>query len=100
MKAYNSGGVAHIFVILVLDGGELSALPLRCCTTGERNPLNHRIGGWIGPKANLDIVEKRKISCFCWDLNMYHSARSLVTKLTNISTSVFHFAEKGVLYHI
>jgi len=100
MKAYNSGGVAHVFVILVLDGGELSALPLRCCTTGERNPLNHRIGGWIVPKAKLDIVEKRKISCFCWDLNMYHSACSLVTKLTNISTSVFHFAEKGVLYHI
>ena len=29
----------------------------------------HRIGGWVGPIAGLDILEKKKI-CFCfWNLN-------------------------------
>lgn len=95
-KAYSIGGVAHSLVSLALDGGKLSASCPRCCTTGERTPHNHWIG-WVGSRANLDIVEKAKISYFCWDLNLDHSACSLATKVTNISTSVVHFAEKGVL---
>jgi hypothetical protein len=28
----------------------------------------HFIGGWVGPIAGLDIMEKRKISCPYWEL--------------------------------
>jgi hypothetical protein len=33
-----------------------------CFTSRERVPNTHWIGGWVGPRASLD-VEKRKISC-------------------------------------
>jgi hypothetical protein len=29
-------------------------------TPGERAPGTHWIGGWVGPRAGLDDVEKRK----------------------------------------
>lgn len=28
------------------------------------NPGTHCIGGWVGPGAGLDVMEKRRISCF------------------------------------
>jgi hypothetical protein len=40
-----------------------------CITLGEETPITHWIGGWVGPRASLDILEKRKISCPCWDSN-------------------------------
>jgi hypothetical protein len=41
-------------------GGEWSASrPGRF--TSERGPGTHWIGGWVGPRAGLDAVEKRKI---------------------------------------
>jgi hypothetical protein len=30
-------------------------------TPGERAPGTHWIGGWVGPRASLDDVERRKI---------------------------------------
>jgi hypothetical protein len=36
----------------------------------------HWIGDWLGPRAGLDAVEKRKISCPCRDSNPSRSARS------------------------
>jgi hypothetical protein len=30
-------------------------------TPGERAPGTHWIGGWVGPRTGLDIVEKRNI---------------------------------------
>jgi hypothetical protein len=61
MKAY--GGVhvqIHIFLTLALAGGEWSASHLCCFTPGERAPGTHWLGGWVGPRAGLDDVEKRK----------------------------------------
>jgi hypothetical protein len=29
-------------------------------TPGERTPVTHWIGGWVGPRTNLDDMEKRK----------------------------------------
>jgi hypothetical protein len=29
----------------------------------------HWIRGDVGPKAGLDVLEKRKTSCTCWELN-------------------------------
>jgi hypothetical protein len=34
-------------------------------TPGERAACTHWIGGWEGPRAELDVVENRKISCPC-----------------------------------
>jgi hypothetical protein len=55
MKAY--GGVdvyIHIFLTSALAGGEWSASRLCRFTPGT-----HWIGGWVGPRAGPDDVEKR-----------------------------------------
>jgi hypothetical protein len=61
MKAY--GGVdvyIHIFFTSTLVGGEWSASRPSRFTPGERAPGTHWVGGWVGPRASLDDVEKRK----------------------------------------
>jgi hypothetical protein len=40
--------------------GEWSALRLSRFIPGERDPCTHWLGGWVGPRAGLDDVEKRK----------------------------------------
>jgi hypothetical protein len=32
-------------------------------------PSIHWIGDWVGPRASLDPVKKRNISCPCWESN-------------------------------
>jgi hypothetical protein len=44
-----------------LDGGEWSASRSGRFTLRERAPGTHWIGGWVGPRAVLDAVVKRKI---------------------------------------
>jgi hypothetical protein len=44
-----------------LDGGEWSASRASCFTPREKAPGTHWIGGWVGPRAVLDLVVKRKI---------------------------------------
>jgi hypothetical protein len=44
-----------------LDGGEWSASRPGHFTSRERAPGTHWIGGWVGPRAVLDSVVKRKI---------------------------------------
>jgi hypothetical protein len=44
-----------------LDGGEWSASRPGRLTPRERAPGAHWIGGWVGPRAVLDAVVKRKI---------------------------------------
>jgi hypothetical protein len=50
----------HIFLTSALVGGEWSASRPGRFTPGERAPGTHWIGGWVGPRAGLDDVEKRK----------------------------------------
>jgi hypothetical protein len=38
----------------------VSFMPVRF-TTGDRAPVTHWIGGWVGPRAGLDAVDNRKI---------------------------------------
>jgi hypothetical protein len=60
MKAY--GGVdvyIHIFLTSTLVGdGQLHAPA--ALLPGERAPGIHWIGGWLGPRAGLDDMKKRK----------------------------------------
>jgi hypothetical protein len=51
-------------------GGQLDVL--------EKNPVTDLIGGMMGPGAGLDVLEKREISCRCWDWNHGPSSSSLV----------------------
>jgi hypothetical protein len=60
MKTY--GGVVvyiEIFLTWALVGGELSASRSGRFIFGERASGTHWIGGWVGPRAGLDYVEKR-----------------------------------------
>jgi hypothetical protein len=51
--------MVHPFLTLALDGVErLASRPGRFILV-ERIPGTHVIGGWVGPRAGLDIVEGR-----------------------------------------
>jgi hypothetical protein len=57
------GGVdvhIHIFLTSALVGGEWSTSRPGRSTPEERAPGTHCIGGWVGPGAGLDDVEKKK----------------------------------------
>jgi hypothetical protein len=62
MKTY--GGVdvwIHVFLTSALDGGERSSSHPGHITPGERATGTHWIEGWVGPRAGLNDVERRKI---------------------------------------
>jgi hypothetical protein len=62
MKAYRgSGGIVHAFLTSALYGGEWSASCYGRFIPRERAPGTHWTGGWVGPRAVLDAVVKRKI---------------------------------------
>jgi hypothetical protein len=52
-----------------VEGGERSASRPGRFTPGERDPSTYWIGGWVGYRAGLDVVEKRKIPNLCQELN-------------------------------
>jgi hypothetical protein len=70
MKAYWGVEVQlHAFLSSVLDGGEFSASHTGRFTPRERAPGTHWIEGWVGPRAGLNTVVKRKILSSCRDSN-------------------------------
>jgi hypothetical protein len=66
---------------LALDGGEWSASCPSPLTPRERALGTHWIGGWVGPRASLDMVLKRKIPKPHQDLNPAHPSN--ITAFTN-----------------
>jgi hypothetical protein len=48
----------HVFLTSALVGGEWSASRRGRFTPGERAAGTHWIGGWVGPRAGLDDMEK------------------------------------------
>jgi hypothetical protein len=59
MKTY--GGVdvyTRVFLTSALVGRELSASRPGRFTPGERAAGAHWIGGWVGPRAGLDDMQK------------------------------------------
>jgi hypothetical protein len=59
MKTLGSGSIAPPFLTLALDGSEWSASRSGCFTHGEI--ATQYQGGWLGPRASPDAMEKRKI---------------------------------------
>jgi hypothetical protein len=70
------GGKAPPFLTSALDGGEWSVSRRGRFTSRERVPGTHWRGGWMGPRAGLYVVEKRKISCTRRESNPSRPARS------------------------
>jgi hypothetical protein len=65
MKTYwGSGGIAPRILISVLVEGDWSALLPAASLLWERALGTHWIGGWVGPRVDLDAVAKRKKSLF------------------------------------
>jgi hypothetical protein len=61
MKTYGRLDVQiHVFLTSALFGGEWSVSRLGRLTPGERTPGSHWIGSWVGPRAGLEEVEKKK----------------------------------------
>jgi hypothetical protein len=50
---------------------------------GERVPGTHWIGGWVGPRAGLDAVEKRKILS-CRETNRAAQPVAIPTELSRL----------------
>jgi hypothetical protein len=55
-------GIAPPILTSAQGRGEWSASDFCRFTPGERAIITHWIGGWVGPRAGLDAVEKTKIS--------------------------------------
>jgi hypothetical protein len=51
----------HYSTLALDGGGEQSASHPGHFTPRERDPCIHWIKGWVGPRASLDMVSKRKI---------------------------------------
>jgi hypothetical protein len=61
MKAYGGVDVLnHVFLTSALVGGEWSASRPDRFTSGERAPGTYWKGSWVGSRAGLNDVEKRK----------------------------------------
>jgi hypothetical protein len=58
--------ITPLILKLTLHGGEYPGQ----FTHRERIPSAHWTGGWVGPRASLDILEKRRISC-PWTTKQY-----------------------------
>jgi hypothetical protein len=57
MEVYRgSGGIAsHTLLTSALGGGEWSVSFPGCFTPWERAPGTHWRGGWVGPRASLNM---------------------------------------------
>ena len=63
MKTYRWAQVQlHSFLTSTLDGGDSSTACTITLFPGK-SPSVHWIGGWVGLRARLDILEKRRVSC-------------------------------------
>jgi hypothetical protein len=76
----------HVLLTSALDGGEWWASRTGRFTPRERAAGIHWIGGWVGSRAGMDTMTKRKKSHHCprRELNPSRPARSLVTILTEL----------------
>jgi len=75
MNVLGCGGTA--FLTSTLDGGKWSTSRHGCFTHRERAPGANFIGGWVGLRAGLDaVVKRKKFSASAGTRTPYHIARS------------------------
>jgi hypothetical protein len=84
MKTYGGGHTAPPFLTLALDGGDWPVSRPDSFTTGKRAPSTHWIGGWAGPRVDLDAVKNRKFLP-CRESNLGSAAR------TRLGTNYFFY---------
>jgi hypothetical protein len=48
------------FFTLALDGGQWSSFHSAALPLGKEPPSTYWIGGWVGPTASLDAMERRR----------------------------------------
>jgi hypothetical protein len=61
MKMYGGAEIQlHAFLTSALDGSEWSASRIGRFTPGKEAPGTQWLGGWVGPRAGLDAVTKRR----------------------------------------
>jgi hypothetical protein len=65
-----------------------------CFPPGERATGTHWKGGWVGPRAGLDAVVKRKFPNPCQESNPSRQTRSLVAIPTEL-----RYGYQSVLYY-
>jgi hypothetical protein len=76
MKAYSGVEVQlHAFLISALEGDEYSASHPGRFNHRERDPGTDLIGGWMGPRADLDALVRRKILAPTGARTLDHPAR-------------------------
>jgi hypothetical protein len=90
-----SGGIFSPSLTSALDGGMWSASCPGRFTPEKKASGTHWIGGWVGPRASLDTVEKRKILPLLW-VNPKHAAHSLLLYQLNYPNS--YTTVRGILF--
>jgi hypothetical protein len=84
MKTYCGGGIAPRILDRGTNGGKWSASCPGSFTPGETALGTLWIGGWVGPRASLNAVEKRKISSPYRESNLGRPGRSIVSTFTEL----------------
>jgi hypothetical protein len=82
---WGSGGIAPLLTS-ALDGCEWPVSHLCSFTPRKTAPGTYFIGGWVGPQASLDVMEKRKFFLPLLGIKPFlfsHPAHTLVTILTD-----------------
>jgi hypothetical protein len=93
MKAY--GGVdvqIHIFLTSALAGVEWSASRPGRFTLGKTAPDIHWIGGWVGPRAGLDDVERENFL-------PYRDSNSEIADPTQVKRKTLELPRMEQLHH-
>jgi len=70
-------------------GGEWSVSRLGHFTSGEISSSVDRLGGWVGPTACMDSVEKRQISALSGDRTLVARPSSSRSSRYSIATQQF-----------
>jgi len=59
----------HSFLTSTLDGGKGSTSLSGHFSASKKSHGTHPIEVWVGPRTRMEVLKKRKISCFCRELN-------------------------------
>jgi hypothetical protein len=93
----NRGLQLHPLSNSALDGGAWSASRAGRFSPGYRATRVHYIGGWVGPRAGLDILGNREIPYPSWELK-HHS--STVQHTTWSQQQMIHSCYNICMYNI